>query len=116
MAYNEILGARISDYLISRNENFVAKRMFGGLCFMVNDKMCMGIVGDELMARVGPDVYENCLTNAHCNEMDFTGKAMKGFVYVGTDGLVNDSELEHWLNLCLAYNPFAKATKKKKKA
>jgi len=67
---------------------------------MVSNHMCCGIVGDSLMARVGPDNYDKCLSHKHAREMDFTGKALKGMIYVSPEGLESDEELEHWLGLC----------------
>ena len=79
------------------------KKMFGGVCFMVSRHMCCGIVGDTLMARVGPANYEACLRHAHASEMDFTGKSMKGMIYVAPEGIEEDVELAHWLGICIGY-------------
>lgn len=114
MAYDASLGQRITDFFTNKNADFHEKRMFGGLCFMVSEKMCVGIIGTQLMARVGPDAYETCLQKEYCSEMDFTGRSMKGYVYVDGEGLVNDSDLEFWLETALAFNPLAKASRKKK--
>jgi TfoX/Sxy family transcriptional regulator of competence genes len=91
------------------------KHMFGGVCFMVNDKMCIGIVKDELMCRIDPEMDEIVLERIGCRPMDFTGKRMKGFVFINEEGLKTISDYEFWLNLCLEFNPFAKASKKKVK-
>ena len=77
--------------------------MFGGLCFMVSDHMCCGIVGELLMARVGPENYEACLRQKHAKEMDFTGKSMKGMIYVSPAGLESDEDLEKWVSLCESF-------------
>jgi hypothetical protein len=77
--------------------------MFGGLCFLVSGNMCCGIVGDELMVRVGPGAYSECLARPHAREMDFTGRAMKGMVYVGTAGFESDADLDAWLERGLAF-------------
>ena len=61
MAYNEYLGDRVRLVLRDKSVNFFEKRMFGGLCFMVDDKMCIGVVKDEVMARIGPDPYSDAL-------------------------------------------------------
>lgn len=74
--------------------------MFGGIAFMLSGNMCCGVVGEELMARVGPDQYESALQQAHARKMDFTGKPLKGFVYVSSDGIMSDSELECWVGRC----------------
>ena len=115
MAYNEQLGERIEQILKEKNVSYYTKKMFGGLCVLVDDKMCVGIVKEQLMARIGPDAYEEALKKEHCAEMDFTGRAMKGYVYVDAEGIEMDDDLEYWIDLALAYNPFAKASKKKKK-
>lgn len=82
---------------------------------MVDDKMLCGLVKDQLMARVGPDAYEGALARDHAHEMNFTGRAMKGYVFVDEGGMDMDDDLEYWIDLCLAFNPLAKASKKKKK-
>lgn len=102
MAYDETLASRVSSILSSRSDG-EAKKMFGGLCFMVRNHMCCGIVGDTLMARVGPDQYEDCLAHEHVSEMDFTGKALKGMVYVSGKGIASDTELKKWIDRCLKF-------------
>lgn len=113
MAYNEQLAERIEQLLEEKKVSFYAKKMFGGLCFMVDDKMCLGIVKDELMARIGPNGYDEALKKEYCKEMNFTGRAMKGYVYIEPDGLDMDEDLDYWLQRCLDFNPLAKASKKK---
>lgn len=99
MTYDEGLAERLDDYFENRNDVEV-KKMFGGLCFMVLNHMCCGIIGETLMARVGPDNYDKCLSKKHIKEMDFTGKAMKGFVYIDPEGIAEDSDLEKWVGMC----------------
>ena len=82
---------------------------------MLNDKMCIGIVRDELMCRIGPDVYEQALEQPGCREMIFTGKPMKGYVFVDEQAVKSNKDLNYWLDLCLAFNKHAKSSKKKKK-
>ena len=112
MAFDESIGNQVRA-LLQAEPNVLEKRMFGGLCFMVNDKMCVGVVKDELMCRIHPDLLEEVLEKRGCRQMDFTGKAMKGFVYVDQTGFSNPTELKYWVDLCLAYNPLAKSSKKK---
>ena len=99
MAYDEGLAERLYDYFRDR-EDVEVKKMFGGLCFMVSNHMCCGIIGETLMARVGPASYAECLKNKHAREMDFTGKAMRGMVYVSPEGIAEDSDLKKWIEIC----------------
>lgn len=115
MAINEHLADRVRQVFKEKNTAFFEKKMFGGLCFMVDDKMCCGITSKgEFMARVGPEIYDKALAQEHINEMKFTGKAMRGFVFVGEDAIDMEDDLAYWVQLCLDYNPLAKKSKKKK--
>ena len=87
--------------------------MMGGLCFMVDGKMCVGVEKSRLMARIDPAAYEGALNKKGCVPMDFTGRPMCGFVFVNPDGLMAEAELEVWLNLALEFNPKAKSSKTK---
>lgn len=111
MAYNEYLADRISSFLKDKKVNFYEKKLFGGLCFMVNDKMCVGIIKDELMARIGKEKYGEALLKRGCSEMTFTGKPMKGYVYLNDEAIDLESDLEYWLQLALDFNPKAKSSK-----
>jgi TfoX/Sxy family transcriptional regulator of competence genes len=112
MAYSEKLAERIREELadVRRVEE---KKMMGGLTFMVNGKMCVGILNDDLMARIDPALYEKVLEQKGCREMDFTGKPMKGFVFVGPDGTRGKKDLSYWVGLALDFNKRAKSSKKK---
>lgn len=79
---------------------------------MVDDKMCAGVVKNELMARVDPKIYDNVLINKGSREMDFTGRAMRGFLFITPEGVDMDKDLEYWLDLCLEFNPWAKSSKR----
>ena len=114
MAYDEHLADRVRQCLKVKKARFAEKKMMGGLTFMVDDKMCVGISKNELMARIGPDVYEKALKKKGARVMNFTGKAMKGFVFVKPAGVDLDKDLDYWIELALAYNPLAKSSKKKK--
>ncbi len=114
MAYDEYLAERIGKILSSKKVNFIEKKMMGGLCFMVDDKMCLGVVKDALMARVDPDIYEEALNREGARPMDFTGRPMKGYVFVEPEGVDMEADLESWVDLCLDFNPRAKSSKKKK--
>lgn len=114
MAYNEKLADRIRECLVDLPV-VEEKQMFGGVCFMVNGKMCVGVVKDEMMCRIDPAKEEQVMEINGCRPMDFTGKPMKGYVYVSEEGMKTKKALTHWINLCLEFNAEAKAAKKKTK-
>jgi TfoX/Sxy family transcriptional regulator of competence genes len=114
MAYDENLNNRIRE-AIGDLPKVEEKHMFGGTCFMVNGKMCIGVVKDEMMCRIDPDIYEEALEKEGCREMVFTGKPMKGYVFVGEEALKTKKQFNYWINLCLEFNKKAKAAKKRKK-
>lgn len=113
MAYNEKLASRIRAYL-SAIPGVEEKAMMGGLTFMVNDKMCVGILKDELMCRVHPDLHDTLVEKTGCRTMDFTKRPMKGYVMIDESGMKSDKEFGYWINLSLDYNKEAKSSKKKK--
>jgi len=82
MAFDEALAQRLR-VLFGRLPGSSERRMFGGVCFLVSGRMCCGIVGRNLVVRVGPDGYDDALRRPHARPMDFTGRPMRGFVYVG---------------------------------
>ena len=102
MAYNPELADRMREALHGR-QGFTEKKMFGGIAFMLNGNMCCGVANDDLMLRVGPQGYEAALDQPHARLMDFTGRPMKGFVFVGPDGLGDDDALEGWLQRGIAF-------------
>jgi len=102
MAFDEGLAERLRD-LFERHNNITEKKMFGGLAFMLDGHMFIGITGNRLMARVGPVVYEELLLQPHVSEMDFTGKPMKGFVYISPEGFESDRSLGNWVALCAQF-------------
>ncbi len=113
MAYNERLADRIRIALAHRKA-VEEKKMMGGLTFMVNGKMCVGVLKDELMIRLDPVIYDIALKRKGCHEMNFTGKPMKGFVFVSPEGTNNKKDLDYWVDLALDFNKKAKASKKRK--
>lgn len=113
MAYSEELSNRIGEAL-SHLENVTEKRMFGGICYMVNDKMCVGVAGDKLMCRIGEAAYGEALERPGCKEMTFTGRPMKGYVFVDDEGMKTRKDFQYWIDLCLAFNPEAKISKGRK--
>ncbi len=107
MAYDEGLAERIRGVL-QDEPNVVEKKMFGGVCFMVGRKMSVGIVKDDLMVRVGPEKNDEALAQPHARPMDFTGRPMKGFVYVSPEGFEADERLAWWVAQGVS---FARSTK-----
>ena len=119
MAYSEALAGRVRKQLAG-TKRVTEQEMFGGLAFMVAGHMCCVVVGDELMVRVGPDLYHDALTRPHVSETDVRGRAVRGMVYVGREGLADDGELQLWVRLGVAFAgslparpPAKKATAKK---
>ena len=100
MAYNENIAERVRRALggLPKVEE---KKMMGGLTFMVNGKMCIGILNEDLMCRIDPDVYESSLRRNGCREMDFTGKPMRGFVFVNSDGIKTREDFEYRIAILL---------------
>jgi TfoX/Sxy family transcriptional regulator of competence genes len=114
MAFNEKLSDRTRELIALSHKNVEEKKMFGGLLFMVNDKMCIGVEKERLMVRLDPERYDEAMEKEGCQPMDFTGKVMKGFVFVDADAVTTKKKLEYWVALALEYNKIAKASKKKK--
>jgi TfoX/Sxy family transcriptional regulator of competence genes len=102
MVFDERLAGRMRKALAQR-KGITEKKMFGGLAFLLDGKMCCGIVKDEMVVRVGPDRYGEALARPHARPMDFTGRSMKGFVFVGQAGIESDESLAEWLELGLKY-------------
>jgi TfoX/Sxy family transcriptional regulator of competence genes len=113
--YDQHLADRIRMSLKEKNVAFSEKEMMGGLACMVNDKMCVGVIDDRMMARLDPDMYEKALTKKGCRPMDFTGRPMRGWVYIDPSGTDLDEDLNYWVQLALDFNPKAKSSKKNKK-
>jgi len=103
MAYNEKLANRIREQLADLH-NIEEKEMMGGLTFMVNEKMCIGIIKDEMMCRIAPEIQDTVLEKTGCRIMDFTGRPMKGYIMVDDTGMKSQKEFEDWINLCLEFN------------
>jgi TfoX/Sxy family transcriptional regulator of competence genes len=114
MAYDEKLADRAREIIAETHKNIEEKKMFGGLCFMVNDKMCIGVEQERLMLRIDPEKYNEVIEKEGCRPMDFTGKPMKGFVFVYKNVLQTKKQLHYWIDLALQYNKIARPSKKKK--
>ena len=102
MAYDEALAGRVTDILGERTP-FDPRKMFGGLALMVDGHLCIGVMGDEVIARVGPDAKDGALGEPGTRPFDFTGRPMKGWVMVAADVLSTDEDLEEWVDRCLAF-------------
>jgi TfoX/Sxy family transcriptional regulator of competence genes len=113
MSFNEKLADRAREIIAATHKNVEEKRMFGGLCFMVNGKMCLGIENERMMVRLDPAIYDVVIEKDGCSPMDFTGRIMKGYVFVDADTLNTKKKLEYWVKLALVFNKLAKASKKK---
>jgi TfoX/Sxy family transcriptional regulator of competence genes len=114
MAYNEALADRVKDILESRKVRYTEKKMFGGLCFLVDDKMLLGVEKNRLMTRIDPEDEAGASKKKGVKPMDFTGRIMKGFLFVDDTAVDKDGELEYWVDLCMKYNPKAKSKAKAK--
>ena len=104
MAYDEKLADRVRAELEDQapDQEIVEKKMFGGLCFMVSGAMTVGVTGTDLMVRVGPDAHADALGRPHARPMDFTGRPMKGFVFVDAAGTKTRRQLAPWVARALA--------------
>ena len=102
MSYDEKLAARVRKLLAGRND-VVEKKMFGGLCFMVNGGMCCGLTQTDFLVRVGPTQFDDALARPHTRPMDFTGRPSKGTVYVAAAGIRSDKALAEWVERGLRF-------------
>lgn len=103
MAYDEELAHRIRAVFADRNVDPLEQHMFGGLAFMVRGHMTVGVMGDELMVRVGTDAHDDAVTQRHAREMDFTGRPMRSMVIVAPAGFDDDADLSCWVDRGLAF-------------
>ena len=114
MAYDPGMAERIRNVLGER-PGLAEKKMFGGLAFMLHGHMFIGLAGEKLMARIGPEAYPEALKKKPVREMDFTGRPMKGYVFIDDKGVEKDADLEYWVNQCagfVATLPIKTASKK----
>jgi TfoX/Sxy family transcriptional regulator of competence genes len=114
MAYNEKMADRVRELIAVTGQSVEEKRMFSGLCFMVDDKMCVAVRPDSIMVRLDPALSEDMLEKEGVLPMIHSGKIMKGFVFVDDGVLTTKRQLEYWVNLALDFNEFAKSSKEKK--
>jgi hypothetical protein len=102
MAYDDYLADRIRQRL-GKRRGLTEKEMFGGLGFMLNGNICCGIIGDEMIARVGPEVGEAALREPHTRPFDFTGRPMKGWIFVEAEGVDDEGALDRWVERAVAF-------------
>jgi TfoX/Sxy family transcriptional regulator of competence genes len=112
MAYDEKLANRVRERF-GLLDNVEEKEMMGGLTFMYNSKMCVGIIKDELMCRIDPSLHDEVLGRQGCRTMDFTKHPMKGYIMVDETGMKSNQDFEFWIKLSLDFNKKAKSSKKK---
>jgi TfoX/Sxy family transcriptional regulator of competence genes len=113
MAYDEKLANRVREKFMDLS-HVEEKEMMGGLTFMYNNKMCVGIIKDELMCRIDPSLHEMLIEKNGCRTMDFTKRPMKGYIMIAENGMKSSKEFDYWISLALEFNKFAKSRKKKK--
>lgn len=111
MAFDEQLASRVRRILARKRLPTGERHMMGGLCFMVRDKMCVGVEKDRLMVRLDPTRESEALARDGCTPMDFTGRPMRGFVFVARRVLAAESDLAFWVSLALEFNPLAKSSR-----
>ena len=102
MAYDESVAGRVRQ-AVAANDGLSERKMFGGLCLMLNGNMFAGIIGDELMLRVGPQRFEELLAKPGVRPMDFTGRPMNGYLYVAAQAFARDEDLSVWLQPALSF-------------
>jgi TfoX/Sxy family transcriptional regulator of competence genes len=112
MAYDEPLANRTRELIAATHKRVEEKKMFGGLCFMVNGKMCVGVEKDRMMVRFDPDREDEVLQQEGARPMNFTGKVMRGYAFVNAEALKTKKQLQYWINLALEFNHKAKASRK----
>ncbi len=117
MAYDSKLADRIREYLVRFPERKVEeKQMFRGLAFMVNDKLCVCVSGENLMCRFDPEIHGEVAEKDSFQPMIMKGKELKGYCYIDPAGLKSKKEFQYWVDLCMEFNDRAKSSKKKRKS
>lgn len=97
MAYNLTLAQRIRE-MVYGQKDASERKMFGGICFMIGGNMVCGVVGDELMSRINPESHAAALEKPHVKPMEFTGRSMKGYLFIEPEGIRTKKELAYWVN------------------
>ena len=114
MAYDEGVANRVREALSGRNVE--EKNMFGGVCFMVNGKMCVTVGKDRLMCRIDPALHETALAKHGVQTVVMRGREYKGYVYVSEESIQSQRDLDYWINLAIEYNTIATSSKGKEKS
>jgi TfoX/Sxy family transcriptional regulator of competence genes len=114
MAFNEKLADKVRELISVTQKPVEEKKMFSGLTFMVDDKICVSVGKDRLMVRLDPAIYEEVIEKEGCRPMVHSGKIMKGYLFVQEEVLTSKKSLAYWVNLALEFNDMAKSSKKKK--
>ena len=104
MAYDLVLAERLRNYLQAKNISFAEKKMFGGLAFLVNDKMCVNVSGEKLMCRFDPALQSALENKPGFENMIMKGKVLTGYCYVNPSGFTANKDFEFWVNHCLQFN------------
>ena len=112
MSYNEQLADRIR-IALQDLPKLEEKKMFSGLAFLVDDKMCINVSADRIMCRIDPELHEQLLLERPCRSVIMKGKEFKGFIWVDEEDVARKKDLDFWIELCLDFNPRAKASKTK---
>lgn len=102
MAYDKGLAQRVRE-LLEEKPGFIEKKMFGGVCFLLNGNMSCGILNDDLIVRVGTEKYDRLLKSPHVRKFDITGRPMKGWVMVSCEGYESDKDLAGWIRQGMQY-------------
>jgi TfoX/Sxy family transcriptional regulator of competence genes len=113
LAYNQTIADKIRNQLVNLT-NIEEKEMMGGIVFMYNEKMAVGVIKDELLCRIDPLIYEDALEKNGCRPMEFGGRIMKGWVLIDPEAIMSEMDLKYWINLALDFNAKAKKSKKRK--
>jgi len=114
MAYSEAMAERIRYYFVDHHlDDVEEKRMMGGLTFMLNGKMCVGVYKDHLMCRIDPAEHAEAIEENGCRTMEFNNKGMHGYVLIEEAALHKTETFAYWMQKSIAFNPLAKASKKK---
>ena len=102
MPYDEKLAGRVRD-ILAEQPGVREQKMFGGLCYLLNGNMAVGVETDRLMVRVGPDAHEDALSRPHARPMDFTGRPMRGIIGVDAPGISDKRRLRAWIDRGIAF-------------